>query len=754
MKVGFFHDSILKYDKKKDLYYTSGGLSYSYLGRYLQYFDSVLMVTRREMIGKKDNVSKLSITSGKKIEFDCMDGFSIKKMASGDLKKHVRKALKKVDYAIIRLPSFIGIAACRECEKMKKPYLVEMVASPFCALWYYGKLSYKILAPFYALANKRCVKKSRNVIYVTKEYLQRHYPNLHNNIGISDVNIQESDDGVLDKRSSRIERYDSATIYKIGLIGSMDVKYKGHGIAIKSLPILKKRRINVELHFLGKCSEASRSRLMKLARKEHVSDSVFIDGVLPGGHDVLKWIDDKDMIILPSKQEGLPRSLVEAMSRAVVCVGTTTGGIPELLQRECIMKQKNAKGLADTISYLINDKNKMKKISKINYDTSKKFDIVKLNHERDEFFSKIFNSIASKRVNVLNIANGLDVGGAETIMMNILRTIDRERFQLHYLCYSEKPYDYEREAKELGAVIHRMKRGNAFHDIKAIRKVLKQNDINVIHCHTHYNSVFGVIAGRLSRIKVIVHSHTAQDIVEKTLVEKIYHRVSRRIINKYSDYFFACGEKAADALFDNKEKVVIINNGVVLSDFSFSSETRKRVRKELGVSDDATVIGHIGRFAKSKNHSFLLDVFQDYCKVDKDAILVLVGVGELFSSIKEKAKTMGIYEKIKFLGLRMDTNYVYNAMDIVLFPSLFEGMPTTLIEAQMNGLPIVASDVIDPNINIAGRIEFVSLKASVGEWVSILKKNSKGRYDGAKYFLGGRYDMANVVKKIEAYYER
>lgn len=387
MRAAFFHDSILKWDCKNDKYYTSGGLTYPYLTRYLKYFDTLTMVTRKEQIKKYEDVDKLSITSGNGIAFHCVSGLSIGGLY-GSIRKTIRRVLNENDFAIIRLPSMIGIVACRECNKLGKPYIVEMVGSPFCALWYYGKTIYKIMAPFYATMNKHLIKKAENVIYVTNDYLQHGYPNHHNNIGISDVNIQEIDSRVLEKRKKRIMAYSDRTVYRIGLIGSMDVKYKGHDIAIKSIPVLKRDGINVEMHFLGKCSNISKDRLMRLANRCHVSNRVFIDGVLSGGHEVLKWIDDKDMIVLPSKQEGLPRSLVEAMSRAAVCVGARTGGIPELLLDDCIMNKRNEVGLAEVISRLVNDKKEMVKIARLNYEKSKDYSYVILAKRMNCYYEK------------------------------------------------------------------------------------------------------------------------------------------------------------------------------------------------------------------------------------------------------------------------------------------------------------------------------------------------------------------------------
>lgn len=389
MKVAFFHDSILKHDTLNDVYYTSGGLTYSYLKRYLKYFESVLMVTRSEKMKKNDDKSKLSVSSGEGILFNCIYGSSVKALLGKAVKKKVADAMKKTDFAIIRLPSMVGIIACEECNRLKKPYLVEVVGSPFCALWYYGKFSYKMMAPFYAAVNRHLIKKAKNVVYVTQEYLQRGYPNRHNNVGISDVNIEEVDESVLEKRLKKIKSYNDKTVYKIGLIGSMDVKYKGHDVAIKSIPLLKRNGVSVEMHFLGKCSDKSRERLINVATKYGVRNSIFIDGVLPGGKAVYEWMDDKDFIISLSKTEGLPRSIIEAMSRGAVCIGANIGGIPELLPARCIIKRRNSKELRCRICNLLNSQTEMTSVSSGNFKAAKQYYFKILEKRRGGFYDSI-----------------------------------------------------------------------------------------------------------------------------------------------------------------------------------------------------------------------------------------------------------------------------------------------------------------------------------------------------------------------------
>ena len=215
-----------------------------------------------------------------------------------------------------------------------------------------------------------------------------------------------------------------------------------------------------------------------------------------------------------------------------------------------------------------------------------------------------------------------------------------------------------------------------------------------------------------------------------------------------------CGEKAGESLFYNKDKIVVLHNGLILDNFEYSKVARETIRDELGIDKKTLVLGHIGRFADVKNHTFILDVFKEYCKKHSDAVLVLVGDGVLLESMKQKTKTLGISDKVRFLGLRKDSNRVYSAMDVMIFPSLYEGIPLTLVEAQMNGLPIVASDKIDADVNVTGKINFLSLSRSAKEWASFIDKMEKNRYEDSKKLYGGEYDALNEIKKLEKQYEK
>lgn len=381
METTFFHDTRFIYDGKN--YYTRGPLNQEKFNEYEKYFGNVTVVSRQEYAEGKNKAFVLSKNKIQGIRF-----ITINSKYRGMIKK-VREQAKNTGFAIVRLPSFIGVTALHYLKKFKKKYMIEIVGCPFDAFWNYGNLQGKIIAPIMYLINKYYVRQANNVLYVSNEFLQKRYPNKKNNIGCSDVNIGKISEENLKKRIEKIESKKENDVIKIGLIGSLNVKYKGHKIAIKAISKLKDK-YNIELHFLGAGNKDDWKNLIKKCNAEK---NVIFDGTLPSGQEVYNWMDELDIYIIPSLTEGMPRSLIEAMSRACPCIGTNVGGIPELLEKDMIIKNKYNQ-LADRIEILLNNNRKMKEKAYNNFYKSLKFQKSKLEKERDKFYKNILKNIS------------------------------------------------------------------------------------------------------------------------------------------------------------------------------------------------------------------------------------------------------------------------------------------------------------------------------------------------------------------------
>lgn len=243
--------------------------------------------------------------------------------------------LEKVDFAIIRLPSFIGQLAVKIARKLHKPYLVEVVGCPWDSLWNYG-LKGKLIAPWMTLSMKHQIKHADYAIYVTNKFLQSRYPTDGIGIGCSDVQIASVTEQVLQHRLEKIRR--GSEKYVLGTTAAVNVPYKGHQYVIEALGKLKKQGItNFVYQMVG---DGDRTRLEQVIRDNDVADQVEFLGAMP--HDkVFQWLDTIDIYIQPSRQEGLPRAVIEAMSRGLPAIGAATGGIPELILPECIFSNTN-----------------------------------------------------------------------------------------------------------------------------------------------------------------------------------------------------------------------------------------------------------------------------------------------------------------------------------------------------------------------------------------------------------------------------
>ncbi len=360
-----------------------------------------------------------------------------------------------------------------------------------------------------------------------------------------------------------------------------------------------------------------------------------------------------------------------------------------------------------------------------------------------------------KRINVLHVVGGMDMGGAETFLMNVLRAIDGDyRYRFIFLCFDDRLYDYENEIKAIGGKIVRtpdVKKVGPLKHIRQIQKIIADEDIKIVHSHTYYNSIFPLIAARKSNVKVrVTHSHNVQSELSPSLLKKAYFTLSAFVIGRYSTEFVACGNDAGIQLF-GKKPFTVIHNGINIDDFTFSYSSREYYRKKLNIPNDAIVIGHVGRLEPVKNHEFLIDIFYALTKLETNSHLLLIGSGSQQDNIKQKIKALGINKQVSIINKSHEVNKLYSAMDLFAFPSLFEGMPVALVEAQANGLKCLISDEIDKSINLTDNTVFYSLSRTARQWAAKLydMKNSDQRTVELK---NDSYNISNLVKSTEKLY--
>ena len=350
-------------------------------------------------------------------------------------------------------------------------------------------------------------------------------------------------------------------------------------------------------------------------------------------------------------------------------------------------------------------------------------------------------------------------GGVESVVMNYYRNIDRDKIQFDFLCDSDStniPYD---EIEKLGGrVILIPPYQKVFEYQKELIKIFKQNKYKIVHSHINTLSVFPLRAAKKVGVPVrIAHSHSTTNKAEKK--KNMMKMVLRPFSKKYATNYFACTEHAGRWLFGNKEydngNVYILNNAIDLDKFKYNEKIRSKKRKELNIGNDTLVIGHIGRFVAQKNHTFLINIFNELHKKKKNSILLLIGQGPLMDEIKQKVAMLGLSDSVKFLGQRDDVNELYNVMDLFLFPSLYEGLGMVLIEAQANGLPCIASTEVPRIVKISKDVSFLELRSSINIWCDeIIKMIGKKNLVDINILIEKDYDIkSESIKLIKKYKE-
>lgn len=288
----------------------------------------------------------------------------------------IEREVLACDICVAHVPSFLGDTVARIAKKHGKPCLNVVVGCAWDAYWNYSWVG-KLMAPFRSLSLRRIQANAAYSIYVTNDFLQRRYPTRGYSIGCSNVNITTGDETALQKRLEKIAV--RGDILKLGTVAAVNVRYKGQEYAIKALRRLRDRGIDIEYHLVG---GGDNTFLRSLADKYGVGDRVFFHGLIP--HDqVIPFLDEMDLYIQPSKQEGLPRALIEAMSRGCLSLGSRTAGIPELLDKKYIFRRGNVNGIVRILSKV--DKNTLKEQALRNFEVAKQYDRDLLNRRRCEF---------------------------------------------------------------------------------------------------------------------------------------------------------------------------------------------------------------------------------------------------------------------------------------------------------------------------------------------------------------------------------
>lgn len=360
-------------------------------------------------------------------------------------------------------------------------------------------------------------------------------------------------------------------------------------------------------------------------------------------------------------------------------------------------------------------------------------------------------------IRILHSVSYMHRAGVETFLMNYFRYIDRNLIQFDFLCNKHAMGEYDNEIRELGGRIFYRPNQDSLSEENYTsfwREFLGEHpEIGIIHSHNGAKQYFPLQGAKEAGFPIrIAHAHSS-DFVHDEKYQ--YKRSLIELLPQAASHYFGCSNIAGRFFFGNnlwEEKGVLIRNAIPCEQFAWNPKLCQSVRDELGLSG-CFVIGHVGRFMTQKNHSRLLDIFRVIYHKNPQARLLLVGEGELMEFVKQKAVNLNIEQAIVFTGIQPDVYRYYQAMDVYVMPSFFEGLPVSGIEAQAAGLPCVFSDVVSPEIVVTKPVKFLPLGYSDVQWAdAILSCEGYIRHNTCAELTRAGYNIREAAVRLQNEY--
>ena len=337
-------------------------------------------------------------------------------------------------------------------------------------------------------------------------------------------------------------------------------------------------------------------------------------------------------------------------------------------------------------------------------------------------------------------------GGLTTVMMNYYRVLDKKDLQIDFASTNEPPQSLLDEIQSQGSTYFKLpKRKSVLSYFRKLMKIAKNYD--VIHVHGNSStSVIELLAAKLAGVKKrIVHNHNS--VTEHAIINKILHPLFKRCYTQA----VACSSLAGNWLF-GENQFFVLRNAINVDRFRFKNEFRRTIRQEFNIPDNTVVLGHIGKFVDAKNHLFLISVFSKYLENHPQSILLLVGDGPNREKIESEIQKKGLNSKVILTGLRTDTPQMLSAMDCFVFPSLWEGQPLSVLEAQAAGLPCYLSTNITREVGLTAEVQFIELDKGANQWANMLEpidcNNRENKCDENKKALSDA--GYNIVQESQA----
>ena len=364
-----------------------------------------------------------------------------------------------------------------------------------------------------------------------------------------------------------------------------------------------------------------------------------------------------------------------------------------------------------------------------------------------------------KKKKVLIIAAKLSVGGAEKVARDIALYAPSGQYEFHYVVFGDEIGTYESQLKERGCTVFHLEEPSDSYPqfLKALWKLMKTHRYDIVHAHNMFNCGFSMMAAALAGVPVrVAHSHSALD-DGNGVVKRVYETVMRFLILTCATDLVGCGERAGRRLFGEKsweKRGNLVLNGIDVAGFAYDAQNRESIRTRLGLGD-RFVMGHAGHLVEVKNQAFLLDLMLEVLKHRPDAMLLLLGEGEDRPILEQKIRAMGLKDHVIMTGNVTNVADYLSAMDVFVFPSLYEGTPLSILEVQANGLPCVISDSVPADVFLTDLIHPLSLQDPKETWVDMIlnqKRTDTQRYN--QQLRGSDYAVETAMEKIYRIYNK
>ncbi|WP_438467291.1 glycosyltransferase [Streptococcus pluranimalium] len=366
------------------------------------------------------------------------------------------------------------------------------------------------------------------------------------------------------------------------------------------------------------------------------------------------------------------------------------------------------------------------------------------------------NESVNKPIRILHMIGSLNIGGSQSLVMNLYRKIDKTKIQFDFIVDQEKELYFKDEIEALGGRIFFIPKFNGYNlfKIKELWKdfFLNHPEYKIFHVHIRsYSSLILPISKKYG-LKIVIHSHSTSN---GSGVESFFKSILQYPLRFEADYFLSCSMEAGKWLFGKniikKNNFTILKNGIDIDKFIVSDIERDMIRKQFGIKNEF-VLGFLARVTKAKNPNFVLDVFYEYKKNDQNAKLLFIGDGDLLGEVKQRAKELHIFESIIFTGERTDVGRMFSVMDFYILPSLWEGLGISLIEAQASGTNSICSENIQDEAIITDSVLKMNLSLGAKEWANaIIKYKSIDKKENSNYIIKAGYDIESntvIISKI------